>query len=75
MPETLNLDDLAAPRLTAVQRTILEHNDARSVDLGIEGMLAEAERTAGVGDFGDHDFMDRLAVYVGPLKATTGCRR
>jgi hypothetical protein len=72
MPETLNLDDLAVPRLTAVQRTILEHTDARSVDLGIEGMLAEAERTAGVGDFGDHDFMDRLAVYVGAIEGDDG---
>jgi hypothetical protein len=68
MPETLNLDDLAVSRLIAVQRTILEHTDARSVDLWIEGMLAEAERTAGVADFGDHDFMDRLAVYVGAIE-------
>ena len=45
--EVLEFDDLAAPRLTDVQRQILEHTESRTVDLDVDRMLADAVAQAG----------------------------
>ena len=46
----IGFDDLTSPRLTDVQRQILEFTEARPVELDIDRMLAEAVDQAG-GDF------------------------
>ncbi|MDT5165139.1 MAG: hypothetical protein QOC88_2033, partial [Mycobacterium sp.] len=52
----IDLDDLTSPRLTEVQRQILEFTEARPVELDCDRMLAEATEAAAVGDdLGDTD--------------------
>ena len=40
----IDFDDLTSPRLTDVQRQILEFTEARHVEFDIDRMLAEADR-------------------------------
>lgn len=55
----LSFDDLTAPRLTDVQRQILEHTENRRVVLDIEQMAGEAVSEAGADDFAaDDEFWD-----------------
>ena len=70
----IDFDDLTSPRLTDVQRQILEYTEARHVDFGIDQMLAEAIEQAGVGDdLDDTDgFTDRLAAHVAAIEADHG---
>lgn len=69
----LRFDDLTAPRLSDVQRQILEHTERRRVDLDIERMVEEAIAEAGVDDFADLDgFWERVKAYVGAIEADDG---
>ena len=69
----LRFDDLTAPRLSDVQRQILEHTERRRVDLDIERMVEEAIAEAGVDDFADTDgFWERVKAYVGAIEADDG---
>ena len=74
--EAIDLDDLVAPRLTDVQRQILEYTEARPVTLDIDQMLAEAVTHAGVDDLGRTDgFDERLHAHVAAIEADTGLRQ
>jgi hypothetical protein len=78
--DDIDFDDLTAPRLTDVQRQILEFTEAKSVDLDIDRMLAEAiEQTglpAGTADLDDTDgFADRLRAHVGAIEADDALRQ
>src|ERR1700737_3251955 len=68
--EYIDFDDLTSPRLTDVQRQVLEFTEAKHVELDIDRMLAEAIAQASVGDdLDDTDgFTDRLAGHVAPTK-------
>lgn len=69
----LSFDDLTAPRLTEVQRQILEHTERRRVDLDIEQMAAEAVAEAGVDDFAaDDGFWNRVTAYAGAIDGDDG---
>ncbi|BBX48791.1 sulfotransferase [Mycobacterium cookii] len=69
----INFDDLTSPRLTDIQRQILEYTEARHVDFGVDGMLAEAIEQAGVDDLDDTDgFRDRLAAHVAAIDGDHG---
>ncbi len=69
----LRFDDLTAPRLTDVQRQILDHTESRRVDLTIDRMVEEAVAAAGVDDFADTDGLwERVAAYVGAIEADDG---
>ncbi len=46
--DDIDFDDLTAPKLTDVQRQILEFTEAQPVDLDIDRMLAEAIEQAGL---------------------------
>ncbi|MGE2816388.1 sulfotransferase family protein [Mycobacterium heidelbergense] len=71
----IDFDDLTAPRLTDVQRQILEFTEAKRVDFDIERILAEAVERAGVGDLDDTDgFGDRLRAHVAAIEADEGLR-
>jgi Sulfotransferase family len=73
-PIDIELDDLTSPRLTEVQRQILEFTEARSVEFDIDRMLAEAVEQAAVGnDFGDAEgFTDRLVAHVAAIESDDG---
>ncbi|MFN8228369.1 MAG: sulfotransferase, partial [Mycobacterium sp.] len=63
--EVLEFDDLTAPRLTDIQRQILDHTESRTVDLDVEQMLDEAVRLAGADDLDNGDGVTtRIAAYV-----------
>jgi hypothetical protein len=70
----IDLDDLTSPRLTDVQRQILEFTEARPVGFDIDEMLAEAVDQAAVGDdLDDTDgFSDRLAAHVAAIESDHG---
>ncbi|MCV7380328.1 sulfotransferase family protein [Mycobacterium alsense] len=70
----LDFDDLTAPRLTDVQRQILEFTEARPVEFDIDRMLAEAvEQAGGATDLDDTDgFGDRLTAHVAAIEADEG---
>lgn len=74
--DEIDFDDLTAPRLTDVQRQILEYTEARHVDFDIDRMLAEAAEQAGVSDLDDRDgFGDRLATHVAAIETDEGLRQ
>src|SRR5271170_4362020 len=70
----IDFDDLTSPKLTDVQRQILEFTEAKHVELDIDQMLAEAIDQASVGDdLDDGDgFTDRLAAHVAAIEADQG---
>ena len=69
-PESLDFDDLVAPRLTTVQQQILKHTEGRRVELSPSRMIEEAIRQAGT-DYLDEDdgVLDRLTAYVEAVEA------
>lgn len=76
--DDIDFDDLTSPRLTDVQRQILEFTEAKPVDLDIDRMLAEAIEHAGLpgADLDDtHGFVDRLHVHVAAIEADHGLRQ
>lgn len=71
--EVLEFDDLTAPRLTDIQRQILDHTESRTIDLDVEQMLDEAVRLAGADDLDDGDGVTtRIAAYVAAIEADDG---
>jgi len=70
----IDFDDLTSPKLTDVQRQILEFTEAKQVEFDIDRMLAEAIEQAGVGDdLDDTDgFSDRLTAHVAAIEADRG---
>ena len=71
--EAIDLEDLTAPRLTEVQRQILEYTEARPVSFSIDTMLEEAIAQAGVDDLAFTDeFADRLHAHVAAIEADAG---
>ncbi|OBI34285.1 hypothetical protein A5709_20505 [Mycobacterium sp. E1386] len=74
--DEIDFDDLTAPKLTDVQRQILDFTEARVVDFDIDRMLAEAAEEAGLDDLDDVDgFGDRLAAHVAAIEADEGLRQ
>src|SRR5580693_4841093 len=72
----IDFDDLTSPKLTEVQRQVLEFTEAKRVELDIARMLAEAIDQAGVGsDLDDADgFGDRLTAHIAAIEADDGLR-
>ncbi len=66
---TIDLDDLTAPRLTDVQRQVLEHTESRRVSLDIDAMIEVAAARAGHDDVGDPSLLDRLVAHVQAIEA------
>ncbi|TDK91537.1 sulfotransferase [Mycobacterium paragordonae] len=72
----VDFDDLTSPRLTDVQRQILEFTESRPVEFDIDKMLAEARDRAGAGDLDDTDgFTDRLTAHVAAIEHDDGLRQ
>ncbi|HZQ31026.1 MAG TPA: sulfotransferase [Mycobacterium sp.] len=71
--EVLEIADLVAPRLTDVQRQILDHTESRRVELDMSRMVEEAAQQAGADDIDDADGVtDRVAAYVASIEADEG---
>ena len=71
--DDIDFDDLTSPKLTDVQRQILEFTEAKRVDFDIDRMLAEAVEQAGAHDLDDTDgFGDRLGAHVAAIEADDG---
>lgn len=71
--ETIDLDDLTSPRLTDVQRQVLDYTESRPVTLDTDRMIEEAILSAGSDDLSyTTDFAARLAAYVAAVEADTG---
>jgi hypothetical protein len=70
----IDFDDLTSPKLTEVQRQVLQFTEAKHIEFDIEQMLAEAIDQAGVGDdLDDADgFGDRLTAHVAAIEADEG---
>lgn len=49
----LDIDDLTSPRLTDIERRILQFTESRYVEFNLGKLLAEARDQAGAEDFGD----------------------
>jgi hypothetical protein len=70
--KTIELDDLTSPRLTELQRQVLEYTESRPVSLDIDRIIAEAVELAGSDDLGyTDDFARRLNAYVAAIDADT----
>lgn len=71
--DVLEFEDLVAPRLTDVQRQILDHTESRTVDLDEGRMLAEAVEQAGADDLDEADGVTgRITAYVAAIEADDG---
>lgn len=68
MPEPIRIDDLASPRLSPAQRSVLEYTDSLEIDLSTDALHENAADLAGSSDFGDPEYRTRLGLY---LKAVT----
>jgi hypothetical protein len=70
----IDFEDLTSPKLTDVQRQILEFTESRHVEFDVDQMIADAVKQASVGDdLDDTDgFSDRLAAHVAAIEADDG---
>jgi hypothetical protein len=69
----IDFDDLTSPKLTDVQRQILEFTESKHVDFDIDQMLVEAVEQARADDLDDTDGVsERLAMHVGAIEADRG---
>lgn len=60
--ETIQINDLAAPRLTARQQAAIDH--APAVSLTVDAVLDAARAATGLDDFGAQDFRERLGIWL-----------
>lgn len=74
--DQIDFDDLTSPRLTDVQRQILEFTESRHVEFDLDAMLAEARDGAGASDLDDTDgFTERLGAHVAAIESDDGLRQ
>ncbi|PJE05561.1 MAG: sulfotransferase family protein [Mycobacterium sp.] len=74
--DQIDFDDLTSPRLTDVQRQILEFTESRHIEFDLDAMLAEARDGAGASDLDDTDgFTERLGAHVAAIEKDDGLRQ
>jgi Sulfotransferase family len=73
MPDpVLLIEDLCSPKLSALQRQVLDQLDKQHLDLTPDALVDEATQRTGLDDFGPGDFSPRLNAYVAAIDADTG---
>ena len=72
MAEGIRIKDLAQPVLTEAAEALLASVTEDMVVLEPEAILAAAREQAGLDDFGDMDFVERLRLCCEGYKADTG---
>ncbi len=71
--EAIDLDDLTSPRLTELQRQILDFTESRPVSFDMDTMVGEAVAQAGVDDLATADgVIQRVDAHVAAIEADTG---
>ena len=60
MAADITIDDLANPRLNDVQLAARQYGETLTVELNRHSIMAEAEATVGLRDWGDKGFVERL---------------
>lgn len=74
--DRIDFDDLTSPRLTDVQRQILEFTESRHIEFDLDAMLTEARDHAGTSDLDDTDgFTERLGAHVAAIENDDGLRQ
>jgi hypothetical protein len=68
----VRIDDLREPRRAGAERSLYEHALTMTVDLDVDGLVAEARDATGLSDFGDAGLLDRLEVQVQAVETDTG---
>jgi len=69
---TVRIDDLGEPRRDEAERVLYEQALAMTVELDVDGLLAEARAETGLSEFGDTGLVERLAAQVDAVEADTG---
>jgi Sulfotransferase family len=64
MTNEIRIDDLAAPVLNDIQRMGIEYGEAKKTDLTLDAICETAITAAGLDDFGDIDFCERLELQL-----------
>jgi hypothetical protein len=71
--DDIDFDDLTSPKLTDVQRQILEFTEAKHIEFDLDRMLAEAVEQAGVADLDDtNGLRERLIAHVAAIESDKG---
>jgi hypothetical protein len=71
--DDIDFDDLTSPKLTDVQRQILEFTEAKHVEFDLDRMLAEAVEQAGVANPDEtNGFRERLIAHVAAIEGDEG---
>jgi hypothetical protein len=68
----VRIDDLRDPRRSGTERSLYEHALTMTVDLDVDGLVADARGDTGLSDFGDTGLLERLAVQVRAVETDTG---
>lgn len=68
------IDDLAQPRLNEAQLAAIAHTDQLPVELNSVSIMAEAEATTSLDDWGEPDFRQRLELLCDEWGSDTGLR-
>ncbi|MGO9382854.1 MAG: sulfotransferase family protein [Mycobacterium sp.] len=68
----LVIDDLVSPRLSPLQRQVLDQLDTQPIDLEPDVLVGEAVARTGLDDFGPGDFRPRLNAYAAAIDADPG---
>ncbi len=64
MPDPIRISDLTNPVLNDFQKAAQAYGEGLELDFTVEGILAQARETTGLGDFGPDDCRERLALLV-----------
>ena len=68
----IRIDDLADPKLTALQQSIKEAAEKIPLEFSEEAVLSAARRQTGLDDFGPDDFRERLGVWLEAVREDRG---
>ena len=72
MTETVAIHDLADPEYTDAQQAALAYGESLEIELDAAGIMAEAEATVGMNDWGAEDFLPRLSLLCEEWGGDTG---
>ncbi len=68
----VRIDDLREPRRQGAEQSLYEHALTMTVDLDVDGLVAEARADTGLSEFGDATLIERLAAQVDAVEADAG---
>jgi len=66
--QTIRIEDLAKPRYSEIQMAALAYGERHRVDLRADVVLEAAVARTGLDDFGAHDFVQRLELWLAEME-------